>query len=334
LNTDTQSLTLKHFKFEMAIMLRKSLLFPLVFVLALAPPSHGVNTSSLAPTSNAIQYHGGPLLTTPKTINIYLIWYGASSRKDRASITDFFASLSRSNGVVPHQEPTAATWWKSLQTYVDKAGNSVPGIIRLVKQIGDIYSLGKNIKRAQIANYVKNKIETRVLPLDSNGIYLVLTARDVTAERFCMGSCGFHSSVAVSTKSRVVYAHVGDPSVQCPGLCAWPFSLPAYGPPGPALVAPNGVGADGVVINIATVLAGAATNPFNTGYFQGDPLAPLEAVTACPGIFGEGAYPGYPGNLMVDKISKASYNVYGANGRKFLLPAIWDLKSLKCKVVF
>jgi hypothetical protein len=318
----------------MATMLRKSMLFSLMFALALAPPSHGANTPSLAPISNTIQYHGGPLLTTPKTINIYLIWYGAFSRKDRASITDFFASLSLSNAVIPHRGPTVSTWWKTLQTYTDKAGNSVSGTVRLVKQIGDIYSLGKNIKRAQIAKYVKNKIETKVLPLDSNGIYLVLTARDVIVERFCMGSCGFHNSVVVSPKSRVVYAHVGDPLVQCPGLCAWPFSLPAYGPPGPALVAPNGVGADGMVMNIATVLAGAVTNPFNTGYFQGDALAPLEAVTACPGVFGEGAYPGYPGNLMVDKISKASYNAYGANGRKFLLPAIWDLKSLKCKAIF
>ena len=70
----------------------------------------------------------------------------------------------------------------------------------------------------------------------------------------------------------IVYAHVGD-AVQCPGFCAWPYALPAYGPPGQALVAPNGVGADGMVINIATILAGAATNPFKTGYFQGDILA-------------------------------------------------------------
>ena len=115
----------------------------------------------------------------------------------------------------------------------------------------------------------------------------------------------------------------------CPGFCAWPYSLPAFGP----LVAPNGVGADGMVMNIATILAGAATNPFKNGYFQGDHLAPLEAIMVCPGIFGEGAYPGYPGNLMADKISKASYNAYGTNGRKFLLPAIRELTSSKCKVI-
>ncbi|KAL7199087.1 hypothetical protein ACSBR2_021382 [Camellia fascicularis] len=131
-----------------------------------------------------------------------------------------------------------------------------------------------------------------------------------------MSSCGFHGSVVTTaTKRRVVYAHVRDPFRQCPGLCLWPFALPAYGPPGQAaLVAPNGVGTDGIIMNLATILAGAATNPFNSRYFQGDVLSPLEAVTACLGIFGPRAYPGYPGDLKVDQISRASYNAYGVNG--------------------
>lgn len=109
--------------------------------------------------------------------------------------------------------------------------------------------------------------------------------------------------------------------------CLWPAG------PGPALVAPNGIWSDGIIINIATILSGAATNPFKSGYFQGDALAPLEAVTACPGIFGDRAYPGYPGDLKVDKLSKASYNAYGVNGRKFLLPAMWDPLHVNCKVL-
>ncbi|KAH1081231.1 hypothetical protein J1N35_020992 [Gossypium stocksii] len=197
--------------------------------------------------------------------------------------------------------------------YKDKTGKPVSDTVRLVKQVGDVYSSGKTLKRAQLVNFVKSKIESKIFPLDPKGIYLVLTAKDVTVERFCMGSCGFHDSIFVGGSTRVVFAHVGDPTVQCPGLCAWPYALPAYGPPGPALVAPNGIGTDGMIINIAILLAGATTNPFKTGYFQGDALAPLEAVTA------------YPGALLVDKMSKASYNAYGANGRKFLLPATWDL---------
>lgn len=176
-------------------------------------------------------------------------------------------------------------------------------------------------------------INTEVFTFDSNGVYMFFTAEDVVVERFCLGLCGFHEHMAVPARGRVVYAHVGDPGKQCPGLCTWPYANQAYGPPGNPLVSPDGVGTDGMIMNIATILAGAATNPFRTGYFQGNALAPLEAVTACPGIFGPAAYPGYPGELMVDKSSKASYNAYGAGGRKFLLPAIWDLKGSTCMVL-
>ncbi|KAL7226905.1 hypothetical protein ACSBR1_021887 [Camellia fascicularis] len=163
----------------------------------------------------------------------------------------------------------------------------------------------ENIKHAQIANYIKSKIDSKLLPLDPHGVCLVLTSKDVSVEQFCMSSCGFHGSiVTTATKRRVIYVHVGDPFRQCPSLCSWPFALPAYGPPGQAaLVAPNGVGTNGIIMNLATILAGAATNPFNFGYFQGDVLALLEAVTACPGIFGPRAYPGYPGDLKVDKLA-------------------------------
>ena len=316
----------------------RSPLFPfaIVIALALAPCSYGLNqptrqSSSLASTSTTLNYHGGPLLSTPGSINIYLVWYGTFPPQEMAPIQDFFASLGSSGG---QQKPTVATWWSTILAYKDKAGKPVSGRVRVAAFHEDkTCSLGKNIKRPQIANYVKKMMDTKVFPFDSNGVYLFLTAKDVVVERFCSGSCGFHENMVVSPRGRVVYAHVGDPGTQCPGLCAWPYAIPAYGPPGNPLVSPNGVGIDGMIMNIATILAGAATNPFKTGYFQGNALAPLEAVTACPGIFGPGAYPGYPGELIVDKLTKASYNAYGANGKKFLLPAIWDLKGLNCKAL-
>ncbi|TXG63359.1 hypothetical protein EZV62_010353 [Acer yangbiense] len=318
------------------------LLTIIIIALALSPAcSNELNyqLSTSDPPSTILTYHGGALLTKQRTINVFLLWYGAFSPKDRATVNDFFASFDPHQGSsgtrITRQEPTVSTWWKTISSYKDKAGNPVPATVKVVKQLDDAaYSLGKNLKRAQIANYIQSKTTSKALPLDSNGVYFVLTAKDVKVERFCMGSCGFHDSISVVPgMGRVVYSHVGDPSVQCPGLCAWPYAVPAYGPPGPPLVAPNGVGADGMIMNIATVLAGAATNPFKTGYYQGDALAPLEAVTACPGIFGAGAYPGYPGDLKVDKGSKASYNVFGASGGKFLLPAIWDPMSSQCKVI-
>ncbi|GMQ00203.1 hypothetical protein CsSME_00047396 [Camellia sinensis var. sinensis] len=317
----------------MAKMLVTSFLLSFTMAIAFAllvSGSQGLNTSldqssSLVPSSTILNYHGGPLLTGPRTINIYLIWYGTFYLKDRTPITDFFASF---NGFNPQpKESTVASWWNTVLSYKDKVGKPVSGPFTHTKQLGNIqYSLGKNIKRAQIANYIKSKIYSKLLPLDPHGVYLVLTFKDVSVEQFCISSCGFHGSVVTTaTKRRVVYAHVGEPFRQCPGLCSRPSALPAYGPPGQAaLVAPNGVGTDGIIMSLTTILAGAATNPFNSGYFQGDVLAPLEAVTACPRIFSPRAYPGYLGDLKVDKISRARYNAYGVNGRKFLLPAIWD----------
>ncbi|KAJ6866344.1 hypothetical protein NC652_037796 [Populus alba x Populus x berolinensis] len=88
-----------------------------------------------------------------------------------------------------------------------------------------------------------------------------------------------------------------------------------------------------MVINLATLLANTVTNPFNSGYFQGPPTAPLEAVSACTGQFGSGSYPGYPGRVLVDKVTGASFNAYGVNGRKYMLPAMWDPQSSACKTL-
>jgi hypothetical protein len=163
-------------------------------------------------------------------------------------------------------------------------------------------------------------------------INVVLTAKDVFVDGFCMSRCGTHGSTR--GKTRVAYAWVGNPETQCPGQCAWPFHQPMYGPQTPPLVAPNGdVGIDGMIINLATVIAGTVTNPYNNGYFQGPATAPLEAVSACTGIFGSGAYPGYPGKVLADKNTGASYNANGVNGRKFLLPAMWDPATSTCKTL-
>lgn len=96
--------------------------------------------------------------------------------------------------------------------------------------------------------------------------------------------------------------------------------------------APNGgdVGINGMIINIATLIVGAATNSFANAYFHGDVPHPLEAAGVCWGIYGAGAYLGYAGNLLVDKKTGASFNVYGVNGREFLVPWIYNPGSKQC----
>jgi len=278
-----------------------------------------------------LTYHHGPLLTTIPTVDVHVIWYGRFSPVQRSIVADFVQSLEASKAM----EPSVYSWWKTTARY-NGASNKAPAMAntRLGRQmLDDGYSRGKSLNRSHIAALVERAIASRAVPENGNAVYLVLTSDDVTVEGFCM-SCGFHANLLAAKKLLLPYAWVGNSETQCPGQCAWPFHQPLYGPQTPPLVAPNGdIGIDGMIINIATVLAGAVTNPFNSGYFQGDAAAPLEAVSACPGIYGKGAYPGFPGDLLVDKRTQASYNAYGINGREFLLPAMWDPATRSCKVL-
>ncbi|KAI5597832.1 hypothetical protein POPTR_002G098700v4 [Populus trichocarpa] len=119
-----------------------------------------------------------------------------------------------------------------------------------------------------------------------DAVNVILTASDVAVEGFCSGKCGTHGS---SLKTR------------CPGQCAWPLYQPIYGPQSPLLVAPN-----------------------NDVGLDGPKEAPLDAASGCPGVYGKGSYPGYAGDLLIDSATGASYNAHGVNGRKYLLPALFD----------
>ncbi|KAL3814398.1 hypothetical protein ACJIZ3_015666 [Penstemon smallii] len=272
------------------------------------------------PQPLVLTYHNGALLKGTVTIN--LIWYGKFTPIQRSVIVDFLQSFNSPNNSPP--TPSVSSWWKTTEKYKGAAGSPTLNVGKLF--LDQNYSLGKSLKNSHIV-YLAAKGG------HANGaINVVLTAKDVAVEGFCMNRCGSHGSTRGTI--RFAYAWVGNAESQCPGYCAWPFHQPLYGPQTPPLVAPNGdVGVDGMVINLATVLAGAVTNPFNNGYFQGPVTAPLEAVTACTGMFGSGAYPGYAGNVLKDKSSGSSYNAHGVNGRKYLLPAMWDPQTSQCSTL-
>ncbi|GMH00229.1 hypothetical protein Nepgr_002068 [Nepenthes gracilis] len=274
------------------------------------------------------QYHKGPLLTGKISVN--LIWYGKFKTAQRAIVSDFITSLSSSSKTA---QPSVASWWSAIGEYYHLANSKKLSSLSLSlgKQVLDEnYSLGKSLTSDQIV-HLASKGE------QSHAIDVVLTAADVAVEGFCMSACGSHGSSKSSGKgkaSKFAYIWVGNSETQCPGQCAWPFHQPIYGPQGPPLIAPNNdVGLDGMVINLASLLAGTATNPFGNGFFQGPKEAPLEAASACPGVYGKGAYPGYAGNLLVDAASGASYNAHGVDGRKYLLPAIFDPSTSSCSTL-
>ncbi|KAL6179939.1 hypothetical protein ACLB2K_046610 [Fragaria x ananassa] len=239
------------------------------------------------------QYHKGPLLTGKISIN--LIWYGKFKPSQRAIVSDFITSLSSSSPSA--NQPSVATWWKSIEKYYHLSNAKKSSLLSL--------SLGAQI-------------------LD---------------ESYSMGNkCGTHgssrSSFVRGKSSKFAYIWVGNSETQCPGQCAWPFHQPIYGPQTTPLVAPNNdVGVDGMIINLASLLAGTVTNPFGNGFYQGPKEAPLEAASACPGVYAKGAYPGYAGDLLVDATTGASYNANGLNGKKYLLPALFDPSTSTCSTL-
>lgn len=278
-----------------------------------------------------LHYYNDPLLFGKISIN--LIWYGHFKPSQKAIVSDFITSLSPSS---PHStQPSVATWWKTTEKYYHHLSNTKktsPLSIPLNKQILDEnYSLGKSLTS-------KHLIQLASKGDHKNAINVVLTSADVAVEGFCTSRCGTHGSSsaghAKNKNYKFAYIWVGNSEAQCPGQCAWPFHQPIYGPQSPPLVAPNNdVGIDGMVINLASLLAGTVTNPFGNGFYQGPAEAPLEAATACPGVYGKGAYPGYAGNLNVDSSTGASYNAHGANGRKYLLPALYDPATSSCSTL-
>ncbi|KAK1605072.1 hypothetical protein QYE76_028745 [Lolium multiflorum] len=321
-------------------MAKESLLILLLMVVATNMAAASVTTRKLMflvqPQPNQLTYHNGAVLHGD--IPVSVLWYGRFTAAQKAIISDFLVSLS----AAPQSSssaPSVSQWWSSIhQLYLSKAaavgtsgghGSGVTKITRVVLsgQVSDeACSLGKSLKLPQLPG-----LAARARPA-KGGIALVLTAQDVAVEGFCMSRCGRHG--VVDAKAGTAYVWAGNSATQCPGQCAWPFHQPAYGPQTPPLAAPNGdVGMDGLVINVASMVAGAVTNPFGDGFYQGDRAAPLEAATACPGVYGKGAYPGYAGQLLVDTATGASYNANGAHGRKYLLPALFDPATSACSTL-
>lgn len=273
-----------------------------------------------------LKYHNGALLKGNYTLN--LVWYGRFSAAQRAILTDFLVSLSSPDaGGEGSAAPSVAAWWRTTESYDGGATRFLLG----AQSILEDYPRGKLLT----GDDIRVLAAAAAAGLHRASIAVVFTASDVAVEGFCMSRCGSHGGAQLpwgkNRRSRFAYIWVGNSEAQCPGQCAWPFHQPVYRPQTPPLVAPNGdVGVDGMVINLATLVAGTVTNPFAGGFFQGPAAAPLEAVSACTGVFGSGAYPGNPGKVMTDPATGGSYNAAGVGGRKFLLPAMWNPKTSQC----
>ncbi len=195
-------------------------------------------------TANGITYHGGPLMLG--TTNVYFVWYGNWGTDTAPTI---LTDLVRNAGNSPY--------YNINTTYSDASGHKVANALAHAGTVNVGATLGTSLSDAQIFSLVSGAIGSHALPLDANGIYVVMTAPDVTASSgFCTQYCGWHSYGKVGTTS-VKFAFVGNPAQKCPSSC------------GARSPSPNGnPGADAMASVLMHEISEAVTDPVFTGYYD------------------------------------------------------------------
>ncbi|WCJ40015.1 EXORDIUM like 5 [Euphorbia peplus] len=281
-----------------------------------------------------LRYHMGPVLSSTP-INIYLVWYGHWPNSHKLLIKDFINSISPSTKA---PKPSVSDWWRTVSLYTDQTGANVSRSILIAGEYHDTgYSHGNKLTRLSIQQVIGTAVTSAPFPVDhKNGVYLILTAQDVTMQDFCRAVCGFHYFTFPSMVGYTLpYAWVGNSGKQCPEVCAYPFAIPGYmggAAGGPAaLKPPNGdVGIDGMISVIAHELAELSSNPLINAWYAGeDPTAPTEIGDLCEGLYGTGGGGGYIGQVIKDRQGR-TFNMNGKRGRRFLVQWIWSPELKAC----
>lgn len=224
-------------------------------------------------TDTKILYHGGPILTG--STDVYLIWYGNWTVADpdgrtRSILTEYVSFLGSS------------PYFQINTGYTDSMGVAPSGALLYAGSVNDQYSHGPSLTPADIGDVVNQMVIGRYLPLDTTGIYLVLTSPDSTdihpnGSTYCTpGTFPHHGTVQVNGVP-LRYGFIGHPS-RCPTSVGSQFN-------GGGLPTPNdNFPADVMVSTIAHVLNASITNPSGTGWFD---RYGFENSAKCYNTFGE-----------------------------------------------
>lgn len=228
-------------------------------------------------TTSRILYHDGEVMWGAP--NVYFILYGcwASSSLCRggwdyattAVLTDFVTTVGGS----PYQG--------ILTTYPDMYGNRPNGgLVFGGSANDDLYSHTASLTKADVEDIVLNTILGGALPMDSHGIYVLMTSPDVTVvDGFCTNFAQYHGQF-VYLGIGIQYAFVGNP-LRCPLSAAPQFTAPD----GSLLPTPNdNFAADAMVSSLAHAISGVATNPGGTAWYD---RYGLENSDKCQGTYGE-----------------------------------------------
>lgn len=207
--------------------------------------------------NSPIFYYGGPVMTHP--INVYLIWYGnwGPYSKSVSILEDMISNVGGSS------------WFQINGTYFQQKGDLDAGDasivttdvntnVTLAKSIYIGYSNGHHIY--DVASVVSDVLTSNQLPLDSDGIYFLLTSADVQEtslfQGFCITYCGWHNNMDVAGID-IKYSFVGNPEA-CPDACSL---HPNYDQAGIFQSPNNDWSADGMASIMLHELAESVTDP-------------------------------------------------------------------------
>jgi hypothetical protein len=209
-----------------------------------------------APTFT-MTYNGGPLIDAgPATA--YVIFYGKLwTASERQMVDNFLQHLGGTSTFAIDAE-----YFDGNGTYVSPTLIHNPALDSVIVPS---YSQGKNLSDAQIQSVVASEISQGKLPVDKNGVYVVMTDSSVTSSAqggFCVSMCGYHlDSTAIINGVDLKYAFVGNAGQVCPRNCSASAVL------GDTTSPNNDVGVDGAVSILWHELSEAITDPDpNTGW--------------------------------------------------------------------
>jgi hypothetical protein len=180
---------------------------------AISPDGGVVPQSQIA--GYGINYHGGPVMKAKTGVNVYVIWYGDWAAQGgpnaKAIVQDLLVGTSGS----PYYGINTTYYMTS-----DTKKNRVKNKVNLMGQVDDVAkSLGSALTDANIRTLVSNALTAGTLPKDANGLYFVLTTKDVNeTSGFCTQYCGWHTHASILSTD-IKYSFVGD-AARCISSCA------------------------------------------------------------------------------------------------------------------
>lgn len=205
-------------------------------------------------------YNGGPIINAG-TATIYTIFYGkAWTQTERQIVNNFLHHLG------------GTKTFNIDAGYFDSSGTHIPNSL-LHDSVLDAtnvgYSHGTNLSDAQIQQVVADAIKAAKLPVDTNGVYVVMTDPTVKSSAlggFCKAQCGYHfDSSTIAPGNDIKYAFIGNAGTLCPQACSASAVIGDKTSPN------SDIGIDGAVSVLWHELSEALTDPNpNTGW--SDPI--------------------------------------------------------------